>query len=456
MGSMKNSDTWMSRFRRLLILAIITILFGVAARLALTRSSAPAAPATTMPTSTPTDTATPAPTKTSFIFPTAADTRTPTLTAVPPSRTPTSTPSATPVPPSPTPSATKTLTPALAISDSVTALTYTVVISDVYGRHAPYLESSQYQRLKLGQSCTVTAQSSNGIWLQLEVPKSNQLVWVPAAFGLIYGNRDAAPLVGPTLTPTHTPISTTSALTATAAVYPYLSPVSARARDIYRYGLLLGNNPHAFIKIGDCQATYPYFLAPFDSPKNYRLGDEYAYLKEAIAQFKGSFARDSVAAQTGFGTATVLDPQWANPDVCRPGESPLVCEYRAMRPSLAIISLGTNDIWQPDGSHEKHMREIIDYLVGHGVLPILSTKADNVEGDGSFNRLMVQLANENQLPLWDYWQVTRPLPEHGLTDTYHLSWGPAIFDDPKNMLLGWPWRNLTALQALDAVWRAVR
>ena len=44
----------------------------------------------------------------------------------------------------------------MAISDTVTTLTYTVVISDVYGRHAPYLESSQFQRLKLGQSYTVT------------------------------------------------------------------------------------------------------------------------------------------------------------------------------------------------------------------------------------------------------------------------------------------------------------
>ncbi len=211
---MKSSDTWLSRFRRLLILAIITILFGVAARLALTRSSEPAAPTATMPASTPTDTATPEPTKTSFIFPTPADTRAPTLTAVPPSRTPTNTPSATPVPPSPTPSpkpsATEIVTSALTISDTMTTLTYTVVISDVYGRRAPYLESSQYQRLKLGQSYTVTAQSSNGIWLQLEVPQSNQLVWVPAAFGLTHGNRDAAPVAGPTLTPARAPISSTA------------------------------------------------------------------------------------------------------------------------------------------------------------------------------------------------------------------------------------------------------
>jgi hypothetical protein len=220
--------------------------------------------------------------------------------------------------------------------------------------------------------------------------------------------------------------------------------------------LLLGNKPHAFMKIGDCQTVYPFFLAAFDNSKSYRLGDDYASLQSTIQQFSGSFGRNSVAAQTGFGAATELDPQWANPNECRPGESPLVCEYRIMRPSLAIISLGTNDIWEPDGRHEKNMRQIIEYLIHQGVVPILSTKADNVEGDDSFNRLMVRLAEEYQLPLWDFWQVTRSLPKYGLVDAYHLSWGPAIFDDPKNMLLGWPWRNLTALQTLDAVWRAVR
>jgi hypothetical protein len=335
-------------------------------------------------------------------------------------------------------------------------VTYTVAISDVYARREPNLGSNQYQPLKRGQSYTVTAQSPDGIWLSLELPQVNWTGWVPAAFGLTYGSREAVPLAGPTLTPVSKPISPTAVLTPSLPAYPYLAAIGARARDIYQYGLLLGNHPHTFIKIGDCQAKYPFFLAAFDSPKSYHLGSAYTYLQETIEQFAGSFMRDSIAAQTGFGTATVLDPQWANPNVCRPGESPLVCEYRTMLPSLAIISLGTNDIWQPDGRHEKNMRQIIEYLIRQGVLPILSTKADDVEGNGSFNRLMVQLAAEYQLPLWDFWQVTRSLPKNGLVDAYHLSWGPAIFDDPENMRLGWPWRNLTALQALDAVWRSVR
>jgi hypothetical protein len=296
----------------------------------------------------------------------------------------------------------------------------------------------------------------DGIWLQVDMPEAKRTAWVPAAFGLLQGPLDSVPLVGPTPTPRAGTAAPATPDTRPLPVYTYLSGISPHARDIYRYGLLLGNNPHAFIKIGDCQATTPYFLAAFDHPQSYRLGDAYAYLQEVIQQFKGSFSRESIATNTGFGAATVLDPQWADPAECRASESPLVCEYRIMRPSLALISLGTNDSWQTDDRYEKDLRQIIEYLIRQGVLPVLSTKADNVEGDGRFNALVVRLTTEYDLPLWNFWRVTRALPDHGLKDSYHLTWGAAVFDNPENMRLGWPWRNLTALQTLDAIWRAVR
>ncbi len=458
----------MLQFRRLFLLTAVAVLVLVATSLAFAQRSPSRAVPSATPTLTepPTLTPTPAPTKTSFAFPTLAASPRPTSTVLPPSPTPappTQTPSATPsaIPFQPNlpltaeaqVSAADTLTPLEALDE--TTVKYTVTISDVFGRREPILDSNQYQPLKPGQSYTVTAQTGDGIWLSVQMPRSGQTVWVPAAFGFTRGNRQQVPFAGATpIVPTE-PVSTEAEINPPPA-YPYLSGIGLRARDIYRYGQLLGNNPHAFIKIGDCQASYPFFLSAFDTPQSYELGEDYQYLQPAIQQFSGSFKRNSVAAQTGFGTATELDPQWANPNLCRSGESPLVCEYRTMRPSLAIISLGTNDIWQPDGRHERNMRKILDYLIHQGVVPILSTKADNVEGDGSFNRLMVRLAVEYQIPLWDFWQVTRSLPDYGLVDTYHLSWGPAVFDDPKNMLLGWPWRNLSALQALDAVWRAVR
>jgi hypothetical protein len=90
------------------------------------------------------------------------------------------------------------------------------------------------------------------------------------------------------------------------------------------------------------------------------------------------------------------------------------------------------------------------------VVPILSTKADNLEGGDRFNQIVARLAGEYNLPLWDFAQAARALPGGGLADSYHLTWGQAHYDSNPEPRLGWQVRNLTALQALDAVWQGVR
>ena len=60
------------------------------------------------------------------------------------------------------------------------------------------------------------------------------------------------------------------------------------------------------------------------------------------------------------------------------------------------------------------------------------------------------------MPLWNFWAAAQPLPAHGLRpDGFHLTWERNYFNDPAVMQQAWPWRNLTALQAIDAVWRGV-
>ena len=87
-------------------------------------------------------------------------------------------------------------------------------------------------------------------------------------------------------------------------------------------------------------------------------------------------------------------------------------------------------------------------------MPVLATKADNVEGDGGINEVIVRLAKEYDVPLWNFWAAVQPLPYHGLTnDRFHLTWARNYFDQTDIMENAWPWRNLTALQAIDALWR---
>jgi hypothetical protein len=226
--------------------------------------------------------------------------------------------------------------------------------------------------------------------------------------------------------------------------------------SIFRTGQILHNDPYSFSVVGDCDSSPSWFLGDFDKGlENYSLG-EFDYLTGIIATFQGSFARESLAVGRGFNSASVLSPLWADPIQCTSGESPLECEVRIHKPSFAFILLGTNDIYNLD-TIEKNFRTILDTLIAQGIVPILATKADNLEGGNQINIIISNLAQEYDIPLWNFWKAIIQLPGAGLQqDGAHLTWARNYFDDPISMNSAWPWRNLTALQVLDVVWRSVQ
>jgi len=229
--------------------------------------------------------------------------------------------------------------------------------------------------------------------------------------------------------------------------------ISQRTLEIYNLGQELHNNPYAFSVVGDCESSPSWFLGDFDRGSSYYSLGENTDLKLVIDAFQGSFERKNLAVGNGFNTASVLSPLWADPEYCFGGESPLECEVRLHHPSFVFILLGTNDIYKLD-NFETNMREILDNLVGQGILPILATKADNQEGGNKINAIISGLAYEYDIPLWNFWRAVQSLPYKGLqSDGAHLTWAKNYFDDPKAMENAWPWRNLTALQVLDKVWR---
>jgi hypothetical protein len=255
----------------------------------------------------------------------------------------------------------------------------------------------------------------------------------------------ATPSPSPSPSPTYDPASWPA--------LPVIPQLDERVREIYSRGQELGNDPHAFSKIGDCGSTPAWFLGDFDrGEKYYSLGD-YQNLKDVIQSFQGSYARTSLAAKSGFNASSIFAPIWADRARCQPNESPLACEYRVHKPAFAFIMLGSNDVWHQE-TFEPQMRKIIEYSIDNGVVPILTTKADNIEGDNSINATIARLAMEYGVPLWNYWQASQSLKDAGLQeDQVHITWGPNRFDDPLVMVKGWPVRNLTALQVLDTVWR---
>ena len=232
--------------------------------------------------------------------------------------------------------------------------------------------------------------------------------------------------------------------------------ISDSMRAVYERGLALGNDPTRFSVIGDCQNVSSYFLSIFDQPGEFSLGEEYAHLEPTIAYYQGSFSRTSLAVKGGFNVAAILSPLRADPKSCKSNESPLDCELRAWKPSVVFVSMETWWSEKPEQEYDKYMRRVIERLLEKGVVPIIATKADNLEGDHGINATIAQIAYDYDIPLWNFWAAVQPLPNHGLSsDNFHLTFARSFFDDPVRMKSAWPWRNLTALQTLDIVRRGL-
>ncbi len=236
---------------------------------------------------------------------------------------------------------------------------------------------------------------------------------------------------------------------------PIIPVVSTRMVDVYRAGLAAGRDPGHFSKIGDCQNIPTFFLASFDNSRYYRLGEKYASLQATIDHFAGSWSRQSLAVKPGENVAAALSPFWADPKQCTAGETPVACEIRVHNPSIVIVSM--EESWSGDiVAYDKYLRKIVEYILSQNVVPILATRAELPGSSKDINETVARIAYDFQVPLWNFWAATDPLPSHGLTvDGFHLTQAGDFFDEPASMQAGWPWRNLTALQSIDAVYHAV-
>jgi LysM repeat protein len=236
----------------------------------------------------------------------------------------------------------------------------------------------------------------------------------------------------------------------TIAVMP--EGVIQHIRNIYAIGQSLGRNPRAFSKLGDSTIENPHFLARFDEGA-YNLG-EYGYLQGIISFYVGSFGRQG-AVRRGLHTWSVLDPMWAG-GPCQAGENLLACELRIQNPSVLIMHLGSNDAGVPEAT-ERNFREIVEFCMANGVIPILGTKADRHEGSNVNNEMIRRIAFEYNLPLWDFDVVAATIPGRGLDqDGVHMtSFFAHDWSSPTAYERGYGLMNLTALIALDKVWRAV-
>ena len=228
--------------------------------------------------------------------------------------------------------------------------------------------------------------------------------------------------------------------------------VRQNVQAIYAAGQALGRNPRAFAKVGDSTIHPDHFLSRFDSGP-YNLG-EYAYLQATIEQYRGSFGRHSAAVRIGLHAWTVFDPIYANKSICLPDEHVLACEFRLHNPAIVLVRLGSNDIGAPS-LYESNMRQIVQFSIESGVIPVLGTKADRREGSNQNNDILRQIAADYQIPLWEFDIVAGTLPGRGLdVDGVHMNTFYAHdYTQPVAFQRGHAMHNLTALLVLDAIWQ---
>jgi len=301
----------------------------------------------------------------------------------------------------------------------------------------------------------VTGRSNDAEWLEVQT-EDGSVGWVARSYLRLNVNLEELPVKGVTEVIEAPPANN------------IISGITSTSREIFIRGQSLGNRANVFSKVGDSITVGSFMLYPIGNG-TYELG-EYGSLQSVINYFSSvnaregnSFNNNSLAADNGWTTRSVLEPSLANPAYCQPTETPIECEYRVVRPSVALIMLGTNDLSVvPLDEYRQRMEQIVTISAEMGVIPVVSTIPNRRGFDVTpYNNVIKETARKYDTPLWDYHLALQDAPNTGLGDDgvhpSFASWDlaeSATFTD-EFMGYGYNIRNLTALQALDAVWRSV-
>jgi hypothetical protein len=306
-----------------------------------------------------------------------------------------------------------------------------------------------------GTTIDVLGRNEAARWLS--VVYQGQQGWVSAYYVVLAsGQPSDLPVVGsqpsaqPSAPPPQEPAPSDPYAVHLSNVGPYLDA-------IYLRGQQLGNNPHVFTKVGDCEMEFKWFLQDFDAGV-YDLGS-YQYLQGVLTQFSGSFAYRGQVANAGMSSSAIFQDYWSDPAICYPGETPLACEYRTRKPSVALIMLRTIDRNAvANGQFYSEVTRATWYSIEQGIIPVLQTipywgptNPDTM----AINDVIRRVAAENNVPLWDFWATSEQLPNHGVTIDYHID-RPAdgsgvTFFTADRMQIAANRRNLEALEVLHAV-----
>ncbi len=258
-------------------------------------------------------------------------------------------------------------------------------------------------------------------------------------------------------------------------VVPSLDPpVLGHLEKVVRRGEAYGNRPGVFAKIGDSITASPSFVQGLACGAP-RLGT-WSEVRETLEFFgatpvprgveeaqcpvSNSYSRLGVAAVGGWRAVDALAPRESLPE-CQ-GLPAVSCELQLLRPSVALIMFGTNDLEDFSAvEFRRDLSHVVRLVSNAGTIPVISTIPPRAQPRFSprvarFNAEIAALAENRALPLWNFWaqMSARGVPDLGLSeDGVHPSVlcppCTAIDFRPAGLRQGYALRNLGALLILD-------
>ncbi|MBL8164286.1 MAG: SH3 domain-containing protein [Anaerolineae bacterium] len=318
-------------------------------------------------------------------------------------------------------------------------------------------------QLGRGDSVTILERSASGVWLHVQHAYSGLDGWVVGGYLTL----------NPALRFSDLPVNTEVADAQTVNLfdpalqtlysYPVLPTLSPAMTDLFAQGQANGLRADVATKVGDSLVANEYYLTLLGAGTP-QLG-AHDDLAETVAFFGEALSQPSTAARVGLASYTVMDPMWADKNICQPNETALACEYRLRQPAVALIMFGANDVQFIDAEqYGKWLKAIIEESLAVGVIPVLFTFSYDPESPLwanalAFNLKLGELATEYEIPLVNLWAAARILPQYGLDeDKIHLkNSGFDVLDltNGNEAFFGVTLQNLLALRVLDTIRRTI-
>lgn len=319
---------------------------------------------------------------------------------------------------------------------------------------------AQLNTLNVGTQVTLLGRNEIGNWWYIGVDEAPE-GWALAGYFVDDETIKLSEI--PIIESYHADLSrVTGELTSQLHEISILPTVSESMHDVFTLGQSLGNHPNVISKVGDSNSAQAIYLTPI-SEGNYDLG-AYDFLGDTVDYFYDSFGIQPQSAKVGMNMFSLFEPIWSDPDFCEADETPLVCEYRISKPSVAVVMFGANDVKVLNrAEYETQMRLLIEQSLEHGVIPLLLTFGSDPDLNPNhaqllhFNLITAQLADEYDVPLLNLWAALTDLPRNGVgEDLLHLtSTGDGMNLTGNESFYGLSLHHLLVLEALDIIRREV-